>query len=65
MPIKCQRVSEREVGGKGPGPALAESSTWGGKSTPVDLDLKNPAEEWAWVASWLLNVECWNVGGLL
>ncbi len=41
---------------KNPGPALAESSIWGGKSTQVDLDLKNSAEEWAWVASELLNV---------
>ena len=67
MPVKYQRVSEQEVGAKGPGSALAlaESSIWGGESTPVDLDLKNPAEEWAWVASWSLNVKCWNVGRLL
>ncbi len=52
IPIKCQRVREwEEVGEKSPGPALAESSIWGGKSTHVDLDLKNSAEEWAWVAS--------------
>jgi len=39
---------------KGPGPALADSSVWGGESTPVPvvLDLKNLSEEWAWVASW-------------
>ncbi len=65
MQIKCQRVSKQKVGAKGPDPALADSSIWGGESTPVDLDLKNPAEKWAWVASWLLNVKCWNVGGLL
>ena len=46
MPIKCQRVSEREVGAnyKGPGPALTDSLIWGGESTPVDFDLKNPVE---------------------
>jgi hypothetical protein len=37
-------------------PVLAESSIWGGKPTHVDLDLTNSAEEWAWVASELLNV---------
>jgi hypothetical protein len=62
MPINCQRVSEQEVVAKGPGPALEDSSIWGGESTPVDLDLKDPAKEWAWVVSWLLNVRCWNVG---
>jgi hypothetical protein len=36
---------------KGPGPAQAERSTWGGESTHVDLDLKNSAEEWARVTS--------------
>jgi hypothetical protein len=51
MPIKCQRVSEQEVGAKGPGLALADSSIWGSESTPVDLDLKNSVEEWAWVVS--------------
>ncbi len=56
MPIKCQRVSEQEVGAKGPGPALADKSIWGVESTPVILDLMNPVEEWAQVASWLLNV---------
>ncbi len=49
---------------KGPGLALADSSIWGSESTPVDLDLENPAEEWAQMASWLLNVKCRNVGGL-
>ncbi len=65
MPIKSQRVSRQEVGTKGPGPALTDSSIWGSESTPVDLDLKSPAEEWAQVVSCLLNVKCWNVGGLL
>jgi len=37
----------------------------GSESTPVDLDLKNPAEEWARVLSWSLNVKCLNVIGLL
>ena len=45
MPIKYRRVSKQEVGAKGPGPALANSSIWVGESTPVDLDLKNPAAE--------------------
>ncbi len=46
IPIKCQRVGEQEeVGAKYPGPALAESSIWGGESIPVDLDLKKSAEE--------------------
>ncbi len=45
MSSKCQRVSKQENGAKGPDPALADSSIWGGKSTPVDLDLKNPAKE--------------------
>jgi hypothetical protein len=31
----------------------------------VDLDLKNPAEESEWVASWLLDEKFWNVSGLL
>ncbi len=48
--------SEKKLVQKNPGPALAESSILGGKSTHVDLDLKNSAEEWAWVASELLNV---------
>ncbi len=65
MLIKCQRVSKQEVGAKGPGPALTNSSIWGGESTNVNLDLKNPAEEWAQVASWLLNDKCLNLGGLL
>ncbi len=39
--------SEKKLGAKGPGPALAESSIWGGESTHVDLDLKTSAEEWA------------------
>ncbi len=43
--------SKKKLGAKGPGPALAESSIWGSKSDHVDLDLKNSAEEWAWVAS--------------
>ncbi len=41
---------QEELGAMGPGPALAESSIWGGESTHVDLDLKNSAEEWARVA---------------
>ncbi len=52
---------------KNPGPALEEKSIWGGESTHVDLDLKNSAEEWAWVASELLNVNFgwgWIVAGL-
>jgi hypothetical protein len=65
MPIKCQRVNKQEVGAKGLGPALEERSICGGESTLVDLDLKNPAEEWTRVASWLLNVKCLNVGELL
>jgi hypothetical protein len=65
MPIKCQRASKQEVGAEGSGPALVDSSIKGGESTPVDLDLKNPPEEWEWVASWLLNEKCWNEGGLL
>ncbi len=65
MPIKCQRVSEQEVGTNGLGRALVDSSIWGSEFTPVGLDLKNPAEEWARFVSWLLNVKCWNVGGLL
>ena len=65
MRIKCRRVSDRDVGAKGPVPDLADSSIWGGESTPVDLDLKNPAEEWARVLSWSLNVKCLNVIGLL
>ena len=42
-------------------------SSRGGESTPVpvELDLKNPVEEWARVASLSLNVICLNVGGLL
>jgi hypothetical protein len=52
IPIKCQRVREwEEVGAKNSIPALAESSIGGGESTPVDLDLKNSAEEWPWLAS--------------
>jgi hypothetical protein len=51
MPIKCQRVSKQKVGAEGSGPALVDSSICG-ESTPVDLDLKNPKEEWARVASW-------------
>ena len=43
---------------QGPGPDLADSSIWGGESTPLDLDLKNPEEKWAWVAFWSLNVKC-------
>jgi hypothetical protein len=39
MLIKYRRVSEQEVGAKGPGPALANCSIWVGESTPVDLDL--------------------------
>jgi hypothetical protein len=59
MPIKCRRVSEQEVVAKGPGPALVDSSIWGVESTPVDLELKNPAEKWARVlASWWLNLKC-------
>ncbi len=65
MPIKCQRVSKQEVGAEDSGPALADSSIKGSESTPVYLDFKNPPEEWAHVASWLLNEKCWNVGGLL
>jgi hypothetical protein len=65
MPIKCQRLSKQEVGAEASGPAMADSSIWGSESTPVDLDLKNPVVEWAWVASWSLNVKCWNVGGFL
>jgi hypothetical protein len=65
MPVKCQRVSKILVGAKCPDPALADSSIWGSESTSVDLDLKNPVEECAWVVFWLLNVKCWNVGGLL
>ncbi len=66
MPIICQRVSEQEVDAKGPGPALVDSSiSWGSESTPVELDMKDPAEEWARAVSWLLNVRCWNVGGML
>ena len=44
-----------------------DSSIWGGESTPVpvDLYLKNLAEEWTQVASWSLNIKCMNVGGLL
>ena len=38
------RVSEQEVGAKGPGLTLVDSSIWGGESTPLDLDLKNSAE---------------------
>jgi hypothetical protein len=52
---------------KNPDPALEEKSIWGGESTHVDLDLKNSAEEWAWVASELLNVNFgwgWIVAGL-
>ena len=44
MLIKYRRVSEQEVGAKGPGLALVDSSIWGGESTPLDLDLKNSAE---------------------
>jgi hypothetical protein len=58
MPTKCQRVSEQDVGAKGPSPALVDSSIWDSEFTPVDLDLKNPAKKWAWVVSWLLNVKC-------
>ena len=58
MPINCQRVSDQEVYAKGPGPALVDSSIWSGESTPVDLDLKDPAKEWAQAVSWLLNVRC-------
>jgi hypothetical protein len=65
MPIKCQRVSKQEVVAKGPGPALVDSSIWDDESIPVDLDFKNSAEEWARVASWLLDVKCWNMGVLL
>ncbi len=65
MPIKCQRVSKQEVGAKSPGAALMDSSICGGESSPVDLDLKNPAEKWTQMASWSLNVKCWNQGGLL
>ncbi len=43
--------SEKKLGAKGPGPALAGKSIWGSESTHVDLDLKNSAEEWARVAS--------------
>ncbi len=50
-----------EKGRKG-STAQADYWRWGGKSTPVNLE--NPAEELAWVASWLLNVKCWNVVGL-
>jgi len=57
MPVKYQRVSKREVGAKHPGSALADSSIWGGEFTPGDLDLKNPVEDWARVASWSLNVK--------
>ncbi len=42
--------------------ALAHYLIWGGKSTHVNLE--KPAEECAWVASWSLNVKCWNVGGM-
>ncbi len=65
IPIKCQRVSEQGDGAKDPGPARVDNSIWGGGFTPVELDLKNPAEEWEQVVSWLLNIKCWNVGGLL
>jgi len=67
MPVKYPRVSKQKASAKGPGSALADSSIWGGESTPVpmDLDLNNPAEEWKRVASWSLTVKCWNVGGLL
>ncbi len=52
IPIKCQRVREQEeVGAKGSGPALWESSIWGGEFPHVDLDLKNTAKEKARVAS--------------
>jgi hypothetical protein len=54
MPIKCQRVSKQENVAKGPGPALVDSSIRDDESTPVDLDLKNPAEEWV---QWHLG--CW------
>ena len=57
MPVKYQRVSKREVGAKHPGSALVNSSIWGSESTPEDLDLKNPVEDWAQVASWSLNVK--------
>ena len=54
------------MGAKGPVPDLVDSSIWGGESTPVDLDLKNPEErKWAWVASWSLNANCYNVGGVI
>ncbi len=62
---KCQRVREQKVGANGHGCSLADSSIWIGESTPVDLDLKDLAEEWARVLSLLFNVKCWNVGGLL
>ncbi len=50
--------SEKKLVQKNPGPALVvvESSILGGESTHVDLDLKNSVEEWAWLASELLNV---------
>ncbi len=48
--------SEKKLVQKNPGCALAESSIWDGESAHVDSDLKNSAEEWAWVASELLNV---------
>ena len=34
----------------------------GSESTPVGLDLKNPAEEWARVLSWSLNVKLLECG---
>ena len=47
------------MGGKGPGSALVNSPILDSDSTPVDLDLKNPVEEWAWVAYLSLNERCW------
>ena len=35
---------------------LEDSSIWGGESTPVDLDLKNPAERSG--HGWHLGLEC-------
>jgi hypothetical protein len=48
MPIKCQRVSEQEVGAKGP--------LWGSESTPVDLGLK--AEQRGLGKGGILVTEC-------
>ena len=58
MPIKCWRVSERDVGAKVSGPALTDSLIWDGESThvPVNLDLKEPSGSVG--TSGILVVEC-------